>query len=330
MAQTPLAPSPLPAAPVRPGRARRVLRALAVVSCVPYLSLKIAWVAGSRIGIPEGSALLEKRALYAVANSVTILMDATVIVLALLLTQAWGRRVASWLLAFPMWVATGLLAPIMLGFPLQLVAAAFAGGPDAQDGTREPFLDDWVFDVVYGGFIMQGIALGTLFVLYARERWGGLWQGRVWELPPVVSGPRTKAVAVAAALLALFPAALHLMWALGSTTGLPAKAAEQRDTDMYLLEGTRVFFVAAAVTGVLMLVLRLGRALKVKAVLGTAWVGSGAVGCWGGWMLMASLLPEDDPAKRATGLLVLTYSVEMITGFLLAGCVVSFLRRRSA
>ncbi|MGW0293845.1 hypothetical protein [Streptomyces tuirus] len=40
----------------RPGRARRILRAVAVVSCVPYLGLKTAWIAGSHVGIPEGTS----------------------------------------------------------------------------------------------------------------------------------------------------------------------------------------------------------------------------------------------------------------------------------
>ncbi|MEV4785388.1 hypothetical protein AB0K53_08070 [Streptomyces tuirus] len=39
-----------------PGRARRILRAVAVVSCVPYLGLKTAWIAGSHVGIPEGTS----------------------------------------------------------------------------------------------------------------------------------------------------------------------------------------------------------------------------------------------------------------------------------
>lgn len=120
------------------GGIRRGLRALAIVSCFPYLSLKVAWVAGSHLGIPEGSSLLEHRTAMAVANSLSVLLDGAVIVLALLLTRPWGLRVPGWLLAFPMWVATGLLAPIMTGFPLQLLtvrgAARRSLGVPAQTG----------------------------------------------------------------------------------------------------------------------------------------------------------------------------------------------------
>ncbi|EPH39364.1 putative (2E,6E)-farnesyl diphosphate synthase [Streptomyces aurantiacus JA 4570] len=124
---------PAPAARTSPTEplsgARRLLRAAAVASCVPYLSLKVAWIAGSHVGIPEGSSLLEHRGLMAAANSLTVLMDGAVIVLALLLTRPWGRRVPAWLLGLPMWAATGLLLPIMAGFPAQLAVRALGGDP---------------------------------------------------------------------------------------------------------------------------------------------------------------------------------------------------------
>ncbi|MET7440548.1 hypothetical protein ABZS63_24710, partial [Streptomyces sp. NPDC005568] len=173
-------PAGTPSPGGRPARARRVLRVVAVVSCLPYLSLKSAWIAGSHLGIPAGSPLLEHRAQLVVANGLTVAMDGAVIVLVLLLTRPWGLRVPAWLLALPMWTATGLLAPVMTGYPLQLLVGALGGSVNrAADTGREPFLDEWVFAVVYTGFIVQGLTLGTLFVLYARDRWGQLWRGRL-------------------------------------------------------------------------------------------------------------------------------------------------------
>jgi hypothetical protein len=61
---------------------------------------------------------------------------------------------------------------------------------------------DWrVFGVVYTGFIVQGLSLGALFVLYARDRWGELWRGRVRDLPG--GGPTRLAQRAAAAATAL-------------------------------------------------------------------------------------------------------------------------------
>ncbi|MDN3248636.1 hypothetical protein ACFW4O_22915 [Streptomyces mutabilis] len=322
-----LVPAPA-AAPVGTTRTRRSLRAVAVLACLPYLGLKVAWIAGSRAGIPEGSALLDHRATMIAANGVTLLLDSCVIVLALILTRPWGLRVPAWALAFPVWVAGGLLAPIMAGFPLQLLTRALGGDTATEPGPgRELFLDPWVFGVVYTGFIVQGLALGALFALYARDRWGHLWRGRVRELPVGVVARPYRAVALAGAVLAAFPLAVRLYWVCGGTAGL--KDAD-RTADLQVLEGMHAGFLVAAVTGTLLLAFHRARVLPVTVPLASAWVCSGAVACWGGWMLLAALLPSDDPADRPTQLLAVTYAGQMTAGLLLASVGAHFLARRSA
>ncbi|MBD0420903.1 hypothetical protein H0H10_17415 [Streptomyces sp. TRM S81-3] len=326
-----LAPAAPAVVPAGPSRSRRLLRAAAVVSCLPYLGLKAAWIAGSHVGIPDGSPLLDHRVAMAVANGLSVLLDSCVIVLALVLTRPWGLRVPPWLLAFPVWTATGLLAPIMAGYPLQLLVRVFVGDVATASGPRrEPFLHEWVFGVVYGGFIVQGLALGALFVLYARDRWGHLWRGRVWDLPASVVGRGRQVTAVAAAVLALFPLAVRLSWACGGTAGLGAAHAADRTSDFHVLEGLYAAFLAVAVAGGLLLAFRRGRVLPVAVPLALTWVGSGAVACWGGWMLLVSLTGTDDPADRPTQLMLLTYAGQMIVGLLLAAVGAGFLARRSA
>ncbi|MEV0776040.1 hypothetical protein [Streptomyces sp. NPDC050428] len=309
-----------------PGRGVRVLRTVAIASCLPYITLKILWIAGDRTGIPDGSTLLEHRTRMAVVNGASVVLDATVVVLALLLTQPWGRRVPAWLLTLPMWVATGLLAPIMTGYPLQLAASVLDGSRPAPSNS-EPFLDPWVFGVVYSGFILQGLTLGTLFVLYARRRWGHLWQGRVGDVPTTTS---VRATAAAGSLPALLPAAMHLFWATGATTGLSADRVDSRSTDFYLVEGVNALFAVVAVVGTLLLAFgfRAGDRLSTRAPLAAAWVGSGTLGCWGGFLLLVTALPSD-PDQRAAALMVLTYAVSMLAGFLLFSSVVLVLRRRA-
>ncbi|MGW0559211.1 hypothetical protein ACWDZ4_00935 [Streptomyces sp. NPDC003016] len=323
---TPRGPRPAPA-----GRLRAAARAAAVVSCVPYVALKAAWIAGSGVGIPDGSTLLDHPGLTAAANSVTLLMDASVVVLALLLTQEWGRRVPAWLLVLPMWAATGLLTPIVTGFPLQLLAKAFTetfADTRSAPGGSEPFLDAWVFGVVYTGFVVQGLALGTLFALYTRERWGHLWRGTVGDLPDSAVGPRLRAAAVAASVLAALAGVPHLMWAAGSATGLSGTRADGRTPDFHLLEGTYALFAAVTAAAVLALALRRGRSLALRTPLALAWTGSGALGCWGGWLLVASALPVTDGAEQATALMLLTYAGQMIAGLSVLATGAAFLRRR--
>jgi hypothetical protein len=324
-----IAPLSAPRPTVRLSRPRRILCAVAVVSCVPYLALKVAWVAGSHIGIPAGSSLLDDRLTMAVINSLSVLLDSAVIVLALVLTRPWGLKVPAWLLAFPVWVATGLLAPIMTGFPAQLVVRAFGGG-GAEPAGRDAFLDEWVFAVVYSGFILQGLALGGLFVLYARDRWGHLWRGRVWELPIGVVGPAHRALAVAAAVLALLPLTLHVLWACGVNAGLSDGRAADRTADFYVLEAVYVMFLVAAVAGGFLLAFRRGRALPVSVPLGLAWVGSAAVACWGGWLSLASLGGVEDIADRPTPLMNLAYAGQMLVGLLVAAIGAYYFAERSA
>lgn len=333
MTQTlPAAPRGAPA-PFALSRFRRALRFGALAACVPYLSLKVAWIAGSRLGIPEGSTLLDHRALMVFANGLTVLMDGAVVVLVLLLTRPWGMRTPARFLVPPMWAATGLLVPIMAGFPLTQLVRALDGGPgggsgDGSGGPAEPFLDEWVFGVVYTGFIVQGIALGSLFVLYTRDRWGHLWRGRLRDLPRG-HGRARRVTALAAALLALGPAALHLLWASGATTGLSAARIEERGTDFAVLEALNALYLAVAVAGGLLLAFGRRPALPVRVPLALAWLGSGAVGCWGGWLLFGALTTLGDSTGRPTGTMFLTYAVHVIIGTLVAAVAARFLAERA-
>ncbi|MFB8353831.1 hypothetical protein [Streptomyces niveus] len=329
MTQTPAASTQVrtPAPPLSPGRGVRALRAVAIASCLPYITLKVVWIAGGRIGVPDGSTLLEHRTVMAVVNSVSVLLDGAVVVLALLLTQTWGRRVPAWLVGLPMWAATGLLAPIMTGYPLQLAGSLIDGSRPAPSNS-EPFLATWVFAVVYSGFILQGLTLGTLFVLYARRRWDHLWRGHLGD---AVTTRTARATVAAGAVLALPPAVMHLLWATGSTAGLGADRIAERSTDFHLVEGVHALFAVVAVVGTSLLVLRLRSAarLSAKIPLAGAWVGSGTLGCWGGFLFLSTLMPTD-PDQRAAGPMVLTYPVSMVAGLLLLSGVVSVLRRRAA
>jgi hypothetical protein len=315
----------------KPRGAVRVMRALAFTACVPYLALKIAWVSGSRVGIPDGSMLLEHRTAMIVGNSASVLLDSMVVVLALLLTQPWGRRVPVWLLILPAWAATGLLSPIMVGYPLQLCArllggtAAPSGGPAAR-----PFLDEWVFTVVYTGFIVQALALGALFVLYARARWGHLWRGRISGLAE--QGPThgaQRATALMASAVLLVPLTTHLLWATGSTSGLTATKIAERTSDFYALEAAYVLFAVMTVTGLLLVAFPRAGALPLRLPLSLAFVGSAALACWGGYMMLTAL-ENRDPSRRISELMNVTYSMQLLAGMLVFTMGAYFFAERAA
>ncbi|MGA5042518.1 hypothetical protein [Streptomyces arboris] len=331
MTTTNRTPAPPPTAPYRIGRVRSVARVLAVAACVPYVGLKLAWMAGSRVGIPDGSPLLDGGVVLAVGNAATVLMVGCVVVLALLLTRPWGLRVPAWLLVVPMWVASGLLLPIMTAYPLQMAVRLLGGSGGGTGGGGDPFLDPWVFGVVYGGFIVQGIALGTLFALYAKERWGHLWQGRLRDLPPRTPASGVlRVAAVAAALVALAPGLAHALWAAGSTAGLDEGRAAGRTSDFHVLETVNALFVAAAVAGMLLLAFRRGGRLPLRVPLVLVWAGSAQVACWGGWLSLAALVGAGDAADRPTTAMVLIYAGQMLVGTLIALPVAHLLAERAA
>jgi hypothetical protein len=315
----------------KPRSAARVLRVLAFTACVPYLALKIAWVSGSRVGIPDGSMLLEHHTAMIVGNSASALIDSMVVVLALLLTQPWGRRAPVWLLILPAWAATGLLSPIMVGYPLQL-GARLLGGTAAPSGgpAARPFLDEWVFTVVYTGFIVQALALGALFVLYARARWGHLWRGRISGLAG--QGPTRgvqRATALMASAVVLVPLTAHLLWATGSTSGLTATKIAERTSDFYALEAAYVLFAVMTVTGLLLVAFPRAGALPLRLPLSLAFVGSAALACWGGYMMLTAL-ENRDPSRRISELMNVTYSMQLLAGMLVFTMGAYFFAERAA
>ena len=298
----------------------------------PYLALKIAWASGSHIGIPDGSTLLEHHKATIAGSVESALLDSMVVVLVLLLTQQWGRRVPAWLLILPVWAATGLLSPIVVGYPLQL-GARLLGGTAAPSGepAARPFLHEWVFTVVYTGFIVQALALGALFVLYARSRWGHLWRGQISGLAG--QGPARvaqRATALMASAVVLVPLTAHLLWATGSTRGLTDPMVAERTSDFHALEAAYVLFAVMTVTGLLLVAFpRAGGALPLRLALSLAFVGSAALACWGGY-LMLTALANRDPSRRITELMNVTYSMQLLAGMLVFTMGAYFFAERAA
>lgn len=311
-------------------RARRVLRAVAITACVPYLTLKIAWLSGSTVGIPAGSSLrgsLEDGAFFAV-NLLTVAMDLAVIVLALTLTRPWGSRLPAWLLVLPGWIATGLIAPIIVGFPLQIIASAITGTPSTP--KDDPWLAEWVFGVVYTGFGIQGLALGTLFVLYAKDRWGPLLRGRTADLAASPTRPVQRIAAVAAAVAALLPVIMHTIWACGGTAGLTASRIAERATSTAIVDADTAAFAVMAAVGVLLAAFRPGRT-RLAVPLALGWTGGAASAAWGGWMTLAGLtVANDADGPGTTPLMDLTYAVQMLLGMIVLVVGAYLLAERAA
>lgn len=246
------------------GRLRLVAFWATILACLPYLTLKLIWISGGEIGIPPGSELLEPdhTTSMRLLNGLTVLMDSAVILLAVVFARDLGRRVPAWLLAGPAWVATGLLAPIVVGYPFSILVELADSSPSAGDG----FLEPWIFTMVYGGFLVQALGLGTLFALYADRRWGSVWAGRLPDLEHHGALPALRLGAVAAVVVGLLPLLVRTARALGLVDDLSLR--EQLTTGMH------VPFILAGMAGVLLLAFGRSRPRRLLTVLVLTWAGS--------------------------------------------------------
>ncbi|MBD0672497.1 hypothetical protein [Streptomyces sp. CBMA156] len=253
----------------------------AVAATVPYLTLKLLWLTGHPVGVDDPGAMDRLWLL----NLLTFGMDAIAVALALAFVRPWGRRAPAGLVAFPMWVATGLLGTILVALPLYLLSLLVLG-PEPAD-PEDKGLGGWVFLVVYGGFAVQGLALLTAFALYARRRWAGLLRERIGDLPGSPTLTVQRVLACVAALLAAGVAAGRAYWALGGTAGLPQVMAEDRNRGVAVMNGVTAVMAVAAVAALLVLVFRIRPGRRLLVPLLVVWTAAGSLFGWGGWQLVA-------------------------------------------
>ena len=150
-----------------PSRTRIAIFTAAVIACLPYAALKIAWIAGSDVGTEDAAAAdLMHESTTVIANVLTLGLELSAVVIVAALT--FVRRIPALLLIGPIWVGTGLLAPVALGLPIGLAVQGIVGGAPAPDDGG---LHGWVFALVYGGFILQAPLLIAAFVLHVVDRW---------------------------------------------------------------------------------------------------------------------------------------------------------------
>lgn len=258
---------PMAPAAQRASRPQLVLRYATIAACLPYLALKVAWISGSSIG--DASAEMRSTT-YVVGNLITAGLDLVAIALVLAFTCRWGLRIPAWLLLVPMWVGTGLLAPIALGVPLGMVVQLIAGGSAMPAGGD---LDGWVFALVYSGFTVQAILLVAAFVLYVRTRWPDLPGRRTGLAAAGPTRPIQRLFAISSATGAIGYGAVHLLWAFsGGGFGGDADGIETAAQQTFWAVQGLLGLVAAI--GVLALVQRWGSGWLPLAA---TWVGAGYV-----------------------------------------------------
>jgi len=276
--------------PDRKGVTRLIAGYAAIVFILPYLAIKIAWISGIPVGMPDKNLVAAPSMLA--LNILTFFMDAVAILLALTFAHRWGLRAHPWPVLFPMWVGMGFLAPIAVATPITALARML--GLDSSEGSSyeagaggQSMLEPWGTKMVYTSFVGQGLFLMAAFILYANARWGASLRTRIGDgRPPrpaiALLGNTASVVAAAAGLL-------HLLWATGTPLGIPQRLLRGQGVNFYLSQTTFGLAALGAATGTVMLVNRLGR-WPLWLPLSLAWTGAGAMFSWGSWLLLANAL----------------------------------------
>lgn len=286
----------------RPGL-RLALGYLTVLAIQPYLLLKLAWVSGSTFGIADVAPF--KDSVLTGFNGLTLAMDLAAVLVVLALTHR--LRAPAWMLLLPAWVASGLLATIVITFPLTTAIDLWSGGPGGGSGG---FLEPWVRPMVYTSFVAQGLGIAAVFVLYARERWADVLTVR--RSAPV-AGPRRPVYAFGVAVTAVlvsFVAGLQLLWGAGFTFGVPSST--KVDVNAQIVLTTYGVLAIAGLVGLLAL-LRGRPGTRLWPAVVATWLGAGTMWAWGTWALLILLADTaggaDVPAMGLTMWVSLAQSV---------------------
>jgi hypothetical protein len=274
-------------APATPGGVR-ALGWLAAAGTLPYLTLKIGWLAGGTAGVRDPGFLADPA--IVAANAVTFAMDLVVIGLALALTHRWGDRLPVWLVLLPVWVGTGFLVPMVVSIMPAITVETLSGG--LHSSAFEP----WLQPLVYGGFAWQGVFLCAAFAAHSVRRWSRV----VTASTPPAAGlvPFLRVVTAGGCVMAAASALLHLVAGLASGSAVALG-----------VESVSGALAVAGAAGVVALVR--ARPTGRWAAVAAAWAGSAAMFAWGLYtvtvrMTTTALSGGSDPAAGAaqvTGLL---------------------------
>ncbi len=309
--------------PARRAVIRLIAGYVAIAFIIPYLALKIAWISGIPIGMPDKNLVAAPGMLT--SNILSFFMDAVAILLALTFAHRWGLRASPWPALFPMWVGTGFLAPIVVTVPATILARML--GLDSSQGSSveagaaaQSLLEPWVPTLVYTSFVGQGLSLMTAFILYSRARWGAYLRMRTCDGQP--ARPAIRLFAAAAAVVAAAAGLLHFLWATGASLGLPPRLSQGQGANFYLLHATFGLAALAAAVGIVMLISRLGR-WPLWLPLSLAWVGAGAMFSWGAWLLLGKALTfsRGESVWLLTGPNIIKTSAGLLIGALIGPLV---------
>lgn len=298
-------------------RIGRVAAYGAAAALVPYLVIKVVWVAGALLGLlPVGRGFTLGG--WLVLNTVTVGMAAVGITLGLALVRPWGMKIPGRLVAFVAWVGSGFLVSILPFVVASALVDSGAGGSQGSGsgGTHdEAAMPGWEAALVECSFVGTGIALAIALPAYLWRRWPHAL--RRAEHPRMKLWPAAAAAATGLA---------WLYWAAGGPVGIAHR--DERPADWHVLVGVSACWALAASAAVVVLARRRPPHLPYRLLLALSWLGSGSMFAWSGWRLPATLYvalarPSSVAYPEVPAIAVALHAIAVLAG---AGIMRSLLR----
>lgn len=294
-------------APSAPAGRRWGIVLAAVAAVGPYVVLKVAWLTGRPWGQQDPG--LFAAAPYPQANAITLVLDAAVLVVVAALERPVPRRVPWPVVLAPMWLAGGLLMPVVVGVPVLAPAAVADGVGQAGDPLR-----GWVYAVVYASLIAQAIVLHVAFARYLHRRPTAIWTFEAGDgsasREAAAAAPPAVRLLIGGALLAV--AAAVGQWAVAADLGVagsgwvPALTAGINGGICLLAAGSALVLVLGAPD-------RWGRRRRLLLML--VWFATAAMLTWGSYATALGIWAGTGPATLTVSVL------RPVAGVLLAAAV---------
>jgi len=295
---------------------RRRAASAVVVAVTPYLLIKVAWTAG--LFLP--TAQMGESGWRAI-NAATAALAAAAIVLAMAFSRPWGERVPAWLVALPVWVATGLLVPVVLLAPV-LGPAAVAR--DQEAGAAEVWSHEQVLVMV--SLVGVGIGLPLALVGYARARWPWAFSGTVGAGRGHTQQLRTTLARLAAGG-ALALGLTKVYWASGGVLGLDADRLHLRDEWWHLLSLSTGVWAVLGAWGLLVTTTCRG-ASRFVVPMAAVWTSSSVMFAQNLYSALSATRADAQPAPEHPLALVLTTDAGLVLGALMVTVLLFVLHDR--
>ena len=297
---------------------RKIWGYCAAIAIMPYLLIKIAWTFGLFMPTEQMGDTS-----WRTANAITIGLAVVGILLAFAFSMTWGERLPVWLVAFPVWVGTGLLIPMLLLAPILAPAAITR---DQQVGGSDIWVYEQIFVII--SLMGAGICLPLALAGYAKTRWPEVFAGSLdIELLPVNSKKLYITLARLVSAGCIMLGFIKVFWAVGGTIGINPAMVDNRDLWWHLLSLSTGLWAFAGAWGVLVLTTRRG-SRNFFLPMAAAWISSGMLFSYNLFNRLSATRPDSQPTLEYPLVHVLTTELSSILGVMMGIVILMVLHDR--